>query len=73
MHEPMKINHFDEAICLGLIKRPIKKRMTPIIQAIICFISDPGATELTIRMFIENKKIRLIKIGNHGVLDMIKF
>lgn len=73
IHELVKINHLDEAICLGLMNRPIKKRSRPIIQAIICLIKEAGATELTMRMLIEKRKRRLIRTGNHGVLDMIKF
>ena len=43
MHEPIKINHLEEAICLGLTIRPIKKSIRPIPQAISCL---PTETQL---------------------------
>jgi len=73
IQEAMKIYHFEEAICLGLMSRPIKNKIIPIIQAMICLPKESGAIELTIKIFMENKKIRLIKTVNQGVLDITNF
>lgn len=69
----IKIIHFDEVICLGLINFPIKNNMSPKIQASICLKIESGAIELIIKIFIQNRKARLITTGNQGFFDINKF
>jgi hypothetical protein len=71
--QTMKINHFDEAICLGLTSRPIKNKTMPIPQAISCLTTKVGATELTIKILMQKRKTRLIKTANQGFFDIKKF
>jgi hypothetical protein len=59
-HELTNMKFFDEDICFGLIWVPIIKRIIPITQEENCLSSNPGASELTINMFIKNKTPRQI-------------
>lgn len=67
------MNHFEEEICFGFISRPIKNKIIPINQDINCFMTELGATELTMRILMEKRNKRLITITNHGFLDINKF
>lgn len=71
--QTIKIVHLEEIICFGLISRPIKNNTSPINQAIICFKTEFGATELTIKILIQKRKDKPITKGRNGFLDINQF
>jgi len=73
IQEPMKITHLEEEICLGLICRPIRKRMAPSSQATNCLTSCEGARELIMSMLREKRIPRESKTGNQDLENIIDY
>jgi len=73
MHEPIKMAHLEEEICLGLICRPTRKRMAPRSQAMNCFPNCEGARELIMSMLREKRMPRESRTGNQDLENIIDY